>query len=226
MPAADVYRQWLISLNPDLLKGPFNHEARQEVCLPRDWYDTSCWPVGALQQLGIHRKPPQQQVSSQQCTTHECETSNSTMLAPLHLQPGYQSVAAGVDTLQHSDDEGTLRTADILPALSNIKLEHLAGVGATAQLLDGKLNADSSQTPPTASFNCRQEPHKCGVSGDTVETAMLEHASVTQRHFVAAHASAAFTDSDLARTCCQEDVLLQQLRARLSQMLAVETAVV
>ncbi|GIL60866.1 hypothetical protein Vafri_15382 [Volvox africanus] len=33
----ELYRQWLLHLNPDLLKGPFNHSERGRVGLPREW---------------------------------------------------------------------------------------------------------------------------------------------------------------------------------------------
>lgn len=51
-----MYRGWLRSLCPDLLKGPFNHEARGEVGLPRHWYDVDQWPEKAQQGM---RKPQQ-----------------------------------------------------------------------------------------------------------------------------------------------------------------------
>ena len=37
-------RRWLLHLNPDLLKGPFQHSERNLVGLPRDWYDPVAWP--------------------------------------------------------------------------------------------------------------------------------------------------------------------------------------
>ncbi len=42
-------RRWLLHLNPDLLKGPFNHSERALVGLPRPWYDPQAWgpDVGA-----------------------------------------------------------------------------------------------------------------------------------------------------------------------------------
>ena len=39
-----AYRALLLDLVPDLLKGPFNDAARQDVGLPNDWYDTRLWP--------------------------------------------------------------------------------------------------------------------------------------------------------------------------------------
>ena len=39
-----VFRGWLNALCPELLKGPFNHDARREVGLQEDWYDKDQWP--------------------------------------------------------------------------------------------------------------------------------------------------------------------------------------
>ncbi|EFJ49236.1 hypothetical protein VOLCADRAFT_104455 [Volvox carteri f. nagariensis] len=40
-----LYRQWLLHLNPDLLKGPFNHSERSRVGLPRECpAGAECWP--------------------------------------------------------------------------------------------------------------------------------------------------------------------------------------
>lgn len=44
---ATRFAQTLTSLCPDLLKGPFNHEAREEVGLAREWYDQELWPKEA-----------------------------------------------------------------------------------------------------------------------------------------------------------------------------------
>jgi hypothetical protein len=49
-PAA-TYRSWLAAISPDLLKGPFNHGARQEVGLPRSYYDVNQWPQELQQQM-------------------------------------------------------------------------------------------------------------------------------------------------------------------------------
>lgn len=40
------FRSQVSKINPDasLLKGPYNHEHRQEVGIPRDWYDIQEWP--------------------------------------------------------------------------------------------------------------------------------------------------------------------------------------
>lgn len=40
------FRSQVAKINPDasLLKGPYNHEHRQEVGIPRDWYDITEWP--------------------------------------------------------------------------------------------------------------------------------------------------------------------------------------
>ena len=46
-PPADEYRSLLAALAPELLKGPFNHAAREEVGLARDYYDLSAWPAAA-----------------------------------------------------------------------------------------------------------------------------------------------------------------------------------
>ncbi|CAD7700944.1 unnamed protein product [Ostreobium quekettii] len=42
-----VFRAELAALCPDLLKGPFNHEAREEVGLQRGWYDRGSWVDGS-----------------------------------------------------------------------------------------------------------------------------------------------------------------------------------
>ena len=47
--AGPLFRRWLLQLNPDLLKGPFNHAERAEVRLPREWYDPAVWPAGDAQ---------------------------------------------------------------------------------------------------------------------------------------------------------------------------------
>lgn len=39
----DVFRETLDRLCPDLLRAPFNHDAREEVGLLREWYDASLW---------------------------------------------------------------------------------------------------------------------------------------------------------------------------------------
>ncbi|KAG2447487.1 hypothetical protein HYH02_007414 [Chlamydomonas schloesseri] len=44
VPAGPLFRRWLLHLNPDLLKGPFQHSERNLVGLPRDWYDPGAWP--------------------------------------------------------------------------------------------------------------------------------------------------------------------------------------
>ncbi|GFR50494.1 hypothetical protein Agub_g12759, partial [Astrephomene gubernaculifera] len=56
----EMYRRWLLQLNPDLLKGPFDHCERNLVRLPREWYDPQAWPQ---QQQEI--PPPSIQPSSQ-----------------------------------------------------------------------------------------------------------------------------------------------------------------
>lgn len=38
-----LYRGWVSSISPELLKGPFNHEARQAVGFKREWYDMGLW---------------------------------------------------------------------------------------------------------------------------------------------------------------------------------------
>ncbi|GLI66629.1 hypothetical protein VaNZ11_010555 [Volvox africanus] len=48
----ELYRQWLLHLNPDLLKGPFNHSERGRVGLPREWYDPTVWPERADEEAG------------------------------------------------------------------------------------------------------------------------------------------------------------------------------
>uniref|UniRef100_A0A383W2U5 Uncharacterized protein n=1 Tax=Tetradesmus obliquus TaxID=3088 RepID=A0A383W2U5_TETOB len=47
----EAFRAWLAALAPELLKGPFNHEERQQVGLQREWYDVSAWPQQLQQQL-------------------------------------------------------------------------------------------------------------------------------------------------------------------------------
>eukprot|EP00775_Hariotina_reticulata_P012203 gene12203-12340_t len=44
MDPPTTFRSWLTALAPELLKGPFNHPARQEVGLQRSWYDMTQWP--------------------------------------------------------------------------------------------------------------------------------------------------------------------------------------
>ncbi|KXZ48430.1 hypothetical protein GPECTOR_28g840 [Gonium pectorale] len=56
-----LFRQWLLSLNPDLLKGPFNHKERNLVLLPRDWYDPTAWPAEAEAAVAPGGGGPQQQ---------------------------------------------------------------------------------------------------------------------------------------------------------------------
>lgn len=41
-----LFLNTLADLCPDLLKGPFNHTARQGVGLPHDWYDETVWDEG------------------------------------------------------------------------------------------------------------------------------------------------------------------------------------
>lgn len=41
--AGQTFKEALQRLCPDLLKPPFNHEAREEVGLQREWYDPSLW---------------------------------------------------------------------------------------------------------------------------------------------------------------------------------------
>lgn len=51
------FRSQVAQINPDasLLKGPYNHEHRQEVGIPRDWYDIQEWPE-AQQELLLKEK--------------------------------------------------------------------------------------------------------------------------------------------------------------------------
>ncbi|GAX79371.1 hypothetical protein CEUSTIGMA_g6813.t1 [Chlamydomonas eustigma] len=44
LPRGSTFRSWISHLCPDLLKGNFNHAVRNEVGLPRDWYDSAHWP--------------------------------------------------------------------------------------------------------------------------------------------------------------------------------------
>ncbi len=53
-----VCRRWLLHLNPDLLKGPFQHSERNLVGLPRDWYDPGAWPEEQGQAEEEQRKEP------------------------------------------------------------------------------------------------------------------------------------------------------------------------
>jgi hypothetical protein len=39
-----LFRAWVGHLCPDVLKGPFNDDARVEVGLQREWYDPKQWP--------------------------------------------------------------------------------------------------------------------------------------------------------------------------------------
>eukprot|EP01023_Acetabularia_acetabulum_P025782 TRINITY_DN24601_c0_g1_i1.p2 TRINITY_DN24601_c0_g1~~TRINITY_DN24601_c0_g1_i1.p2 ORF type:complete len:208 (-),score=30.97 TRINITY_DN24601_c0_g1_i1:86-709(-) len=41
---AETYRQWILKLCPDLLKGYYDHSSRQEVGLEQTWYDLERWP--------------------------------------------------------------------------------------------------------------------------------------------------------------------------------------
>ncbi|KAI8466191.1 MAG: hypothetical protein J3K34DRAFT_387568 [Monoraphidium minutum] len=50
-PPPPSFRALLAALSPELLKGPFNHEARAEVGLPREWYDPAAWPPAAAAAL-------------------------------------------------------------------------------------------------------------------------------------------------------------------------------
>lgn len=43
LPPEGTFRETLLRLCPDLLKGTFNHQERQHVGLRREWYDSSCW---------------------------------------------------------------------------------------------------------------------------------------------------------------------------------------
>ena len=49
--AKAIFLKTLADLCPDLLKGPFNHSARQSVGLPSDWYDETLWDEGIRLQM-------------------------------------------------------------------------------------------------------------------------------------------------------------------------------
>lgn len=51
------FRSQVATINPDasLLKGPYNHKHRQEVGIPRDWYDIKEWPEDDKAML-LHEK--------------------------------------------------------------------------------------------------------------------------------------------------------------------------
>jgi hypothetical protein len=47
------FRSQVAKINPDasILKGPYNHAHRQEVGIPRDWYDIQEWPEADKERL-------------------------------------------------------------------------------------------------------------------------------------------------------------------------------
>jgi hypothetical protein len=98
MDAQAAFRGWLADLGPDLLKGPFNHDARQEVGLPRDWYDVQQWPAELQQgmvspkEAAAARGRGATQVG--RAATMERSSSSSTS------QEGVAGVAAGSSVLQ------------------------------------------------------------------------------------------------------------------------------
>ncbi|KAL6747567.1 hypothetical protein V8C86DRAFT_1819161 [Haematococcus lacustris] len=51
LQAVQLFRHQVSALSPDLLKGSFNHVARQRVGLDRALYDTSMWPSEAVNSL-------------------------------------------------------------------------------------------------------------------------------------------------------------------------------
>jgi hypothetical protein len=97
MDAQDAFRGWLADLGPDLLKGPFNHEARQEVGLPRDWYDVQQWPA-ELQQGMV--SPKAAAAARGRGATQVGRAATMEHSSSSRAPEGRASVAAGSSTVE------------------------------------------------------------------------------------------------------------------------------
>ncbi|GLC43664.1 hypothetical protein PLESTM_001501600 [Pleodorina starrii] len=96
-----LYRQWLLHLNPDLLKGPFNHSERSRVGLPRDWYDPTAWPSDPLepdlnqtQEQRRNQEPEQRQERERELVERHQEASGGEQQRTQRQYPAQESGSA------------------------------------------------------------------------------------------------------------------------------------